>query len=84
MWEIWAIYLWPKALKSCPKSNKSPNVVTLIVGNMYSRRWALNQSFVDALSQGSFPINSARGLSTSHSVVASQSYEQFVIVTYKL
>ena len=30
MWEIWAIYLWPKALKSCPKSNKSPNVVTLV------------------------------------------------------
>ena len=29
MWEIWADYLLPKALKSCPKSNKLPNLVTL-------------------------------------------------------
>ena len=29
MWEIWANLLLPKALKSCPKSNKSPNLVTL-------------------------------------------------------
>ena len=29
MWEIWANYLLPKAIKSCPKSNKSPNLVTL-------------------------------------------------------
>ena len=29
MWEIWANKLLPKALKSCPKSNKSPNLVTL-------------------------------------------------------
>ena len=32
MWEIWAKYLLPKALKSCPKFNKSPNLVTLAVG----------------------------------------------------
>ena len=29
MWEIWANLLLPKALKSCPKSNKSPDLVTL-------------------------------------------------------
>ena len=29
MWEIWANLLLPKALKTCPKSNKSPNLVTL-------------------------------------------------------
>ena len=29
MCEIWANQLLPKALKSCPKSNKSPNLVTL-------------------------------------------------------
>ena len=31
MREIWANYLLPKVLKSCPKSNKSPNLVTLII-----------------------------------------------------
>ena len=31
MWEIWAKQLLPKALKSCPKSKKSPNLVTLSV-----------------------------------------------------
>ena len=31
MWEIWANWLLPKTLKSCPKSNKSPNLVTLIL-----------------------------------------------------
>ena len=30
MWEIWANQLLPKAFKSCPKSNKSPNLVTLV------------------------------------------------------
>ena len=30
MWEIWANYLLPKALKTCPKSNKLPNLVTLL------------------------------------------------------
>ena len=29
MWEIWANQLLPLALKSCFKSNKSPNLVTL-------------------------------------------------------
>ena len=29
LWEIWANLLLPKALKSCPKSNKSLNLVTL-------------------------------------------------------
>ena len=29
MWKIWANYFLSKALKSCPKSNKSPNLVTL-------------------------------------------------------
>ena len=31
MWEIWANQLLPKALKSWPKYNKSPNLDTLIV-----------------------------------------------------
>ena len=31
MWEIWANLLLPKALKSFPKSNKLPNLVTLAV-----------------------------------------------------
>ena len=30
MREIWANELLPKALKSCPKSNKFPNLVTLV------------------------------------------------------
>ena len=29
MWDIWANRLLPKALKRCPKSNKSPDLVTL-------------------------------------------------------
>ena len=29
MCKIWACQLLPKALKSCPKSNKSPNLVTV-------------------------------------------------------
>ena len=29
MWEIWANWLLPKSLKTCRKSNKSPNLVTL-------------------------------------------------------
>ena len=33
MYEIWANKLLPKALKSCPKSNKSPNLVTLVAVN---------------------------------------------------
>ena len=31
MFEIWANYLLPKALKSGPKSNKLPNLVTLMM-----------------------------------------------------
>ena len=30
MQEIWTNSLLPKALKSCPKSNKPPNLVTLV------------------------------------------------------
>ena len=30
MEEIWANELLPNALKSCPKSNKSPNLGTLV------------------------------------------------------
>ena len=29
MWEIWAKWMLPQALKSCPKCNKLPNLVTL-------------------------------------------------------
>ena len=31
MWDIWANQLLPKALKWCPKYNKSPDLVTLAV-----------------------------------------------------
>ena len=34
MWEIWTNKLMAKTLKSCPKSNKSPNLVTLIVNTL--------------------------------------------------
>ena len=34
MWEIWANVLSPKALKNRPKSNKSPDLVTLVIGNL--------------------------------------------------
>ena len=41
MWQVWANKLLPKALKSCPKSNKSPNLVTLQMSNFYLKRiWA--------------------------------------------
>ena len=30
MWEIWANLLLQNALKTCPMSNKSPNLVTLV------------------------------------------------------
>ena len=30
MWAIWTKYLLPQALKSCPKCNKFPNLVTLV------------------------------------------------------
>ena len=30
MWEIWAKEMLPKALKRCPKSKKSPNLVTVV------------------------------------------------------
>ena len=36
MWEIWANYLLPRAIKSCPKSNKSTNLVTLITACLVS------------------------------------------------
>ena len=35
MWEIWANLLLPKALKSCPKSKKLPNLVTLNAAMMW-------------------------------------------------
>ena len=38
MWEIWANKLLPNALKSCPKSNKSPNLVTLLMSLINLRR----------------------------------------------
>ena len=37
MWEIWANYLLPKALKRCPKCKKSPNLVTLVMNSFC--RW---------------------------------------------
>ena len=41
MWEIWAQILLPNALKSCPKSNKSHNLVTLLITCYFSNNfWA--------------------------------------------
>ena len=40
MWKVWANYLLPKALKTCPKFYKSPNLVTMITLEMHSR-WDL-------------------------------------------
>ena len=37
MWEIWANKLLPKVLKSCPKSNKSPNLVTMLLTSKTQR-----------------------------------------------
>ena len=31
MWAIWAKFMLPQASKSCPKCNKSPNLVTLLL-----------------------------------------------------
>ena len=36
MWENWANKLLPKALKSYLKSNKSPNLVTLLLWGLHS------------------------------------------------
>ena len=35
--EIWAILLLPMTLKSCTKSNNSPNLVTLLLINFCNR-----------------------------------------------
>ena len=37
MWKIWANELLPKSLKSCPKFNKLPNLVTLTVVYLAAR-----------------------------------------------
>ena len=44
MWEILANLLLPQALKSCPKSNKSPNLVTLVPSqeDLEDCRWKIN------------------------------------------
>ena len=42
--EIWPNYLLPKAIKSCPKSNKSPNPVTLPVREDESERELSNSA----------------------------------------
>ena len=36
MWEIWANKFLPMALNSCPKSNKSPYLVTLVTIDQFS------------------------------------------------
>ena len=49
MWMIWTNKLLPKALKSCPKSNKSPNLVTLsacLGGNYFQIKVTRFQYFV--------------------------------------
>ena len=52
MWKIRANQLLPKALKSCPKSNKSPNLVTLVGSrrrnHLVSGYHLINLGIVDA------------------------------------
>ena len=43
MWEIWANLLLPKAFKRCPKSNKLPDLVTLL---LLPRRYKTGQSYL--------------------------------------
>ena len=45
MWEIWATYLLSQALKSCPRSNKLPNLVTLVASNTNSNNMLLGIYF---------------------------------------
>ena len=60
IWEIWANKLLPEALKTCPKSNKSPNLVTLQAYSMlapfFAYFWVFlkiqKNSHVDVLKQG--------------------------------
>ena len=47
MWEIGANYMLPKALKTCPKSNKSPNLVTLMLNPKKYVTLALQNAIVD-------------------------------------
>ena len=47
MCEIWANYLLPKALKTCPMSNKSPNLVTLIGTNALFLSGFLEYNLID-------------------------------------
>ena len=54
MWEIWANLLLPKALKSCPKYKKSPNLVTLHASYTLSGPKAASEF---RLSWGTFKFN---------------------------
>ena len=52
-WRIfWAKYLLPKALKSCSKSNKSPNLVTL---NLFDSRSTDSKRLFQRYSVGNYP-----------------------------
>ena len=35
LWAIWVIYLLPPALTDCPRCKKSPNLVTLVLANIF-------------------------------------------------
>ena len=56
MWEIWANLLLPKALKSCPKSKKSPNLVTLEKGNPRCC-WIASRFFLQKIGLNDAPEN---------------------------
>ena len=43
MWDIWAKWLLPQALKSWPKCNKSPNLVTPVVNTKKEVLWSWPQ-----------------------------------------
>ena len=41
MWEVWENLVLPKDLKSCPKSYKSPNLVTLLLNSLGKRQFKI-------------------------------------------
>ena len=45
MWEIWAKSLLPRALKSCPKCKKLPNLVTLGGSHLERELWIRKARF---------------------------------------
>ena len=54
MWEIWANYLLPQALKSCTKSNKLPNLITLFP-SLFGLFWGFFKQILQQMNVNIFP-----------------------------